>query len=59
MNVNQVYIIIGVAAITALVSTLVSYLIEFESPAAVIGASAGATIAVTAVMINNNRKKKN
>ena len=57
MNANHVYIVIGVAAITALIATLVMYLMGSENPAVVAGASGGATAAVIAVMIRKNKKK--
>jgi len=57
MNVNQVYLIMGVAALSALISTLITYLIGSENTTVVIGSTAGSTAAVVAVIINKNKKK--
>lgn len=58
MNVGQFYILIGVAALTALISTVILYLMGTENTSVVIGASAGSTIAVLIAMIRSNKEKK-
>ena len=57
MNVNHIYILIGVAALSALIATVVLYLMGTHNTAVVIGASVGSTVAVAYTMIRKNKEK--
>jgi hypothetical protein len=57
MNANHVYIIIGVAALTALLSTLILYLMGTEDVAIVGGVTGGVTAVTIARIVQRNGKK--
>lgn len=55
MNANHVYIIIGVAAASALVSTMILYLMGSENMA-IVGSATGGAVAVTiAGLVRRNK----
>lgn len=56
MNANHVYIIIGVAAISALLATVALYLMGTENSIIVASVSGACTASAIAIMIRKNKK---
>lgn len=56
MNANHVYIIIGIAAISALLTTVALYMMEIENTAIVAGVSGTCTLGSIVLLVRKNKK---